>query len=90
MDSVMSIEKRDEKRNVKVSLDRETIRKAEILAARRSTSLSELVAHRIEIIFGVEESYESAELRALELFGRGFHLGGGVGVGRDELRGRAR
>jgi hypothetical protein len=77
------------KQNVTIKLDRETIRKAKILAVRRSTSLSELVARRIEFIFGEEESYESAELQARMLLHGGFHLGGGR-VGRDELHARNR
>ncbi len=79
-----------EKRNVTISLDRETIRKAKMLAARRSISLSQLVSRRIELVFGEEELYERAERRARELLKRGFRLGGGVRVGRDELHLRKR
>jgi hypothetical protein len=67
--------KNGEERNVKVRLDRVTIEKAKIIAARRSTSLGELMARRIEVIFGEEESYERAERQARKLFERGFHLG---------------
>lgn len=35
------------KRNLTVQLDDETVRKAKVLAARRSTSVSKLVAHEI-------------------------------------------
>jgi hypothetical protein len=50
------------KQNVIITLDRETIRTAKMLAARRSISLSELVVRRVELIFGDEESYERSEL----------------------------
>ena len=65
------------KQNVTIRLDRATIEKAKIIAARRSISLSELVARRIELIFGEEESYENAERKAqrrsdLENMGRMF------------------
>ena len=43
------------KQNLTVSLDRETIQKAKIVAARRSTSISGLVAAQIEILVGEEE-----------------------------------
>ena len=79
-----------EKRNLTIKLDRETIRTAKMLASRRSISLSVLVAQRIERIFGEEESYECAERQARKLLARGFHLGGGVRVGRDELHERKR
>ena len=78
------------KQNVTVRLDRATIEKAKMFAARRAISLSELVARRIELIFGEGESYESAERRARELLECGFHLGGGGRVGRSELHARKR
>jgi hypothetical protein len=86
----MAIEKRNGKQNVTIRLDRETVRKAKIIAARSSTSLSELVACRIELIFGEEESYERSALQARELLEHGFHLGGGVRAGRDGLHVRRR
>jgi hypothetical protein len=78
------------KQNVTVRLDRATIEKVKIIAARQSISLSELVARRIELIFGEEESYERSERQARKLLERGFHLGGGVRVARDELHERKR
>jgi hypothetical protein len=59
------------KQNVTISLDRQTIRKAKIVAARRDTSISGLLAQQIEILVGEEE--------------KGFHLGGGAPVSREEL-----
>ena len=76
------------KQNVTISLDRRTIRKAKILAARRETSISGLLARQIEILVGDEEAYERAERQALALLDQGFHLGGGARVSRDELHER--
>ena len=76
------------KQNVTISLDRKTIQRAKILAARRSTSISGLLAHQIEILGGEEEAYERAERQAMTLLDQGFHLGGIVRVGRDELHER--
>lgn len=76
------------KQNVTISLDRETIQKAKIVAARRSTSISGLVARQIEILIGDEEAYERAERQALALLDQGFNLGGKNRVSRDELHER--
>jgi len=72
------------KQNLTISLDRETIRMAKILAARRSTSISGLLARQIEILVGEEEAYERAERQALSLLEQGFHLGGVIRASRDE------
>jgi hypothetical protein len=76
------------KQNLTIRLDRQTIRKAKIVAAKRSTSISGLVAHQIEIIVGEEEAYERAARQALGLLDQGFHLGGIIQASRDELHER--
>jgi hypothetical protein len=76
------------KRNVTISLDRQTIRKAKIIAARRDTSISGLLSQQIEILVGEEEAYEQAERQAVALLDEGFHLGGGAPVSREELHER--
>jgi Family of unknown function (DUF6364) len=76
------------KQNVTISLDRKTIQKAKIFAARHSTSISGLLANQIEILVGEEEAYERAERQAIALLDQGFHLGGAIRVGRDELHER--
>jgi hypothetical protein len=84
----MMNKKNGRKHKVTVTLDRETIRQAKLIAPRRSTSLSELVARRIELMFGAEGSNEESERQARKLLEWGFHLGGGVRVERDELHRR--
>src|SRR5260370_33196164 len=81
----MASTKRNGKQNVTISLDRETIQKAKIIAARRSTSISGLLAHQIEALVGEEEAYERAERQALNLLDHGFHLGGVVRASREQL-----
>ena len=83
----MATTKANQKQNVTIRLDRETIRKAKILAARRSTSISALLADQIAILVGEEEAYERAERHAAALLDQGFHLGGEIRAGRDELHG---
>jgi len=72
------------KQNLTVSLTRQTLRKAKILAARRGSSISGLLAEQIEILVGEEEAYERAQRQATELLDQGFHLGGVIQSTRDE------
>jgi hypothetical protein len=72
------------KQNITVSLPRQTIRKAKVLAARRGSSVSGLLAQQIEILVGEEEAYERAERQAAALLDQEFHLGGVIRVSRDE------
>jgi hypothetical protein len=72
------------KQNVTVSIDQQTLRKAKILAARRETSISGLLASQIELLVGEEEAYERAERQAMSLLDQGLHLGGVIRATRDE------
>ena len=72
------------KQNVTISLTRQTLRKAKILAARRGSSISGLLAEQIDILVGEEEAYERAKRQATALLDQGFHLGGVIRASRDE------
>lgn len=72
------------KQNLTVSLPQQTIRKAKILAARRGSSISGLLAEQIEILVGEDEAYERAQHQAAALLDQGFHLGGVILTSRDE------
>ena len=72
------------KQNVTVRLDRRTLKKAKILAARRNTSISGLLAQQIETLVGDDDAYERAHRQALALLDRGLHLGGEIVATRDE------
>jgi len=76
------------KQNVTISLDRQVLKKAKILAARRETSISGLLAQEIEFLVGDEEAYDRAERQAQALLDKGFHMGGIIRSGRDELHER--
>jgi hypothetical protein len=76
------------KQNLTIRLDRLTIRRAEILAARRSTSVSDLIARQIEILAGEEQAYERAERQAMSMLDQGFHVGGKIRSKRDALHKR--
>ena len=79
---------RNEKQNVTISLSRQLLKKAKILAARRETSISGLLAQEIEFLVGDEEAYDRAERQARALLDKGFHMGGIIRAGRDELHER--
>ncbi len=72
------------KQNITLSLNQQTLRKAKILAARRGSSISGLLAEQIEILVGEEEAYERAERQAATLLDQGFHMGGVITATRDE------
>ena len=76
------------KRNLTVQLDEETVAKAKVLAARRSTSVSKLVAHEIQRLVGEDDAYGRARTAALAHLNRGFRLGGGALPRRDALHDR--
>ncbi len=62
-------------RNLTVRLEETTIRKAKVLAAKRSTSVSRLVADEIDRLIGEDEAYEQARVEALADLESGFGLG---------------
>jgi hypothetical protein len=76
------------RQNITLSLSRGTLRKVKVLAARRATSISGLLAEQIEILVGEDEAYERSQRRAMDFLERGFHLGGVIRATRDELHER--
>jgi predicted transcriptional regulator len=76
------------KQNLTVSLDPQTVQKAKVLAAKRSTSISGLLAAHIEALVDADEAYERAHRAALDLMERGFHMGGVHSIHREELHDR--
>ncbi len=75
-------------RNLTVHLDDETVHKAKVLAARRSTSLSRLVASEIERLVDEDDIYEKARQTALDQLERGFRFGGASPPDRESLHER--
>ena len=72
------------KLNVTLSLTRETLQKARVLAARQATSISKLLAEQIDAMVGEDEAYQRAERQARALLDKGFSLGGVIHGTRDE------
>jgi hypothetical protein len=76
------------KQNLIVSLTPQTVQKAKVLAAKRSTSISCLLAAQIEALVDADDAYEKAHRAALDLMDRGFHMGGSHTIPREELHER--
>ena len=76
------------KQNVTISLTRQTLQKVKVLAARRATSISGLLAKQVEILVGEEEAYARAQRQAMTLLDQGFHMGGVIRASRDQLHER--
>jgi hypothetical protein len=55
------------RRNLTLQLDDEIIHQAKILAAKRGTSISGLVARELELLVARDARYEQARRRAVEL-----------------------
>lgn len=64
------------KRNLTVELDEEVIRKAKIVAAKRGTSVSRLVAMELEGLVEGDVRYEEARERALKALANAKPRGG--------------
>jgi hypothetical protein len=64
------------RRNLTLQLDEETIRQAKILAAKRGTSISGLVARELELLVARDARYEEAQRRAVELMAAATARGG--------------
>ena len=77
-------------RNITLSLPEEDLREARILAARRGTSVSQLLARVLRETVERESGYDSARERSLALLREGADLGTGGHVtwSRDELHER--
>jgi predicted DNA-binding protein len=62
--------------NLTIKLPVDTIRRAKIIAAERGTSISALVAEKIEEAIGEDAEYQVARRRAVQWLEQGWHLGG--------------
>jgi hypothetical protein len=77
-----------DKQNITLRLSAHTLQKARILAAKRGTSISGLVAQQIEDLVQTDESYEIAKVRALASLRSGFGFDGLEHMTREEMHDR--
>jgi len=64
-----------ERQNITLSLPKDLLQKAKILAVKRNTSLSGLLSDFIARITNEEEAFQMAKTRHLRLLKKGFDLG---------------
>jgi hypothetical protein len=64
------------KTNLTLQLDEDVIRRAKVVAAKRGTSVSALVARELDELVAEDERYEAAQQRALELMANAKPMGG--------------
>ena len=76
------------KQNITLSIDKDLIQKARVLAAQRQTSISRMLSDELQKLIEDAKEYERAKLRALSHINTGFHLGGRITVSREELHER--
>lgn len=79
---------RNNKQNITISLSKEVLRKAKVLAALRDTSVSGLLAQELESLVNNDEAYETARQQAIALMKKGFRMGGVIRATREELHER--
>ncbi len=72
------------RRNLTVQLDEGVIRDAKVIAAKRGTSISRLVAGQLEALVDADARYEEASQKALELIATA-RARGGRRWNRDDL-----
>lgn len=77
-------------RNVTLSLPEEVLREVKVLAARRGTSVSAMLAGALSELVERESGYAAARERSLASLDSGLDLGtgGGISWDRDELHER--
>jgi hypothetical protein len=75
------------KTNITLKLDKDLVKKARVLAAEEGSSVSALLAAKLEEMVRERDDYERAKRHALALMDRGFHLGGKPAT-REELHER--
>lgn len=74
--------------NITVKVDADLAREAKILAARRGTSVNQLVANQLEALVRRDKSYQLAMQRALSRLEKGYDLNWQKPANRDELHER--
>jgi hypothetical protein len=74
--------------NITVAIDRELLKRARGVAAKRGCSVSALLAGELRQLVASEQEYEAAMRRARALMSTGLSLGGAKLVDRDAIHER--
>lgn len=76
------------KQNITLSIDKELIVRAKILAAKRRTSISKMLAEDLKTLVDQSDRYDTAKKKALSNLKKGFPLGGRQIPDREALHDR--
>jgi len=76
------------KQNITLSIDRELLKKAKLMAAKKETSVTKLLTEQLAKMVSEDDQYDLAKKRALAILKKGFHLGGRILARREELHER--
>jgi len=76
------------KQNVTLSIEKEIIKKGKVVAARRDTSISRMLADLLKGMVENDERYEAAKRSALQQLKKGIRLGGKITWKREDLYAR--
>ncbi len=75
------------KQNITISLDKQLIQKARVIAAKRGSSISRMLAEELEVLVSNSERFEQSRRQALADLAQGLELNASP-VRRDELHER--
>jgi hypothetical protein len=83
-------DKMEPTQNVTLSIPKNVLRKAKILAIQKNTSLSGLLTQTLIELVAEQESYEKARQRNIKLLEKGLNLGtqGNITWNREDLHER--
>jgi len=76
------------KQNITLSLEKDLIKKAKILAAKKDMSVTKLLSEELTKVISEDDEYEVAKKRALTVLKKGLPLGGRLNNRREELHER--
>lgn len=73
------------KQNITLSLEKETLKKGKILAARKDASVSRMLSDHLKELIENADRYEAAKRHAVQMLKKGFSLGGQKTWRREDL-----
>ena len=73
------------KQNVTLSVEKDLIKKGKVVAARKDSSISKMLADLLKNMVENDDHYEAAKRSAFQLLKKGLHLGGKVTWKREDL-----
>jgi hypothetical protein len=76
------------RQNITLSIEKELLKKAKLMAAKKETSMTKLLTEQLAKMVSEDDQYDLAKKRALTILKKGFHLGGCIMGKREELHER--